>query len=76
MGNTQAENDFLHRHSDILDEKLKYDVYLIRGKGIIHHFLVLQEEGGKGCFRVELMQQWMGKAIFLYSDFKGTLKIK
>ena len=69
---TQAKNDFLHRYSDILDEKLKYDVYLIRREGI-HHFLVLQEEGGKGCFRVELAQKW-GKTIFLHSDYKGTLK--
>ena len=74
MGNryAQAKNDFLCRHSDILDEKLKYYVYLIRGEGI-HHFLVLQEEGGKGCFRVELTQEW-GRTIFLHSDYKGTLK--
>ena len=49
----QAKTDLFYWHSSILDEKLKYDVYLIKGEEI-HYFLVMQEEGGKGCFWVEL----------------------
>ena len=69
---TQARNDFLRRHADIMDKLLKYDVYLIRNEGV-HHFLILQSEEKQACIRVELTQE-CGKTIFLHSDYKGTLK--
>ena len=66
------KNEFLHRHADIMDEKLKYDVYLIRNKGM-HHFLLLENKKRRVCFRVELTVDW-GKAIFLHSDHEGALR--
>ena len=68
----QARSEFLRQYSDIMDKPLKYDVYLIRNEGV-HHFLVLQSEGRQACIRVELTHE-CGKTIFLYSDYKGTLK--